>query len=168
LSWLEQVIYPFTVYNKGDELPFPHTPLVNAGREADSYLWYIIDHYDTLPDFVVFCQGNPFDHCPDFFIQYQKEEFTFLGTSIEENLTGVPFDPLLGHTMLDVLQELNVPQTQEGFTFSRGAQYIVPKEMILDKSYDFWKQSLALIHRTQRGAWAFERLWPTLFSFHNL
>ena len=41
-------------------------PLPNVGREADTYLHHILARYDDLADVVVFCQGNPLDHCPQF------------------------------------------------------------------------------------------------------
>ncbi len=41
--------------------------LRNVGREADTYLQHIIDHYDTgLADVTIFSQGDPFEHSPDF------------------------------------------------------------------------------------------------------
>lgn len=38
----------------------------NIGREADTYLEHIINHYDDLADITIFCQGDPFPHSPDF------------------------------------------------------------------------------------------------------
>lgn len=32
---------------------------VNQGREAMAYLTYIIEHYDKLPDYIVFVHGKP-------------------------------------------------------------------------------------------------------------
>jgi hypothetical protein len=52
------------VYNKGpDDLSYPVTEkLPNIGREGHTYLWYIIQNYDRLPDYVIFIQADPFDH----------------------------------------------------------------------------------------------------------
>jgi hypothetical protein len=33
-----------------------------VGRESHSYLWYIINNYDNLPDIIAFTQGNIKDH----------------------------------------------------------------------------------------------------------
>ena len=38
----------------------------NTGREASSYLWFIAKHYAVLEGEYLFCQGDPFPHCPDF------------------------------------------------------------------------------------------------------
>lgn len=77
LGWLAQVPEDIgiVVYNKSTapdaaaaQLPpraALHT-LPNRGREADTYLSYIIEHYDDLPDVAIFAQGHPFEHSPDF------------------------------------------------------------------------------------------------------
>jgi hypothetical protein len=39
-------------------------PLPNIGREAHTYLTYIVDHYDALPEVVVFVQGEIAEHLP--------------------------------------------------------------------------------------------------------
>jgi hypothetical protein len=36
----------------------PETVIPNKGREAASYLRYIIDHYETLPEYVAFIHGH--------------------------------------------------------------------------------------------------------------
>ncbi|KAK1756915.1 hypothetical protein QBC47DRAFT_443559 [Echria macrotheca] len=38
-------------------IPGPHTPL-NKGREAMAYLGYVIDHYDALPDLMLFLHSH--------------------------------------------------------------------------------------------------------------
>ena len=70
ISWLDDEILKDTiVYNKGDPLininnvNIPNEILLkNNGREAESYLNYIIDNYDNLPDICIFSQGCIEDH----------------------------------------------------------------------------------------------------------
>lgn len=38
----------------------------NAGRESESYLTHMIEHGPGSGPFTVFCQGDPFEHSPDF------------------------------------------------------------------------------------------------------
>lgn len=41
-----------------------HTEVVpNVGYECASYMKYIVDHYDRLPEVMYFLHGNPFEHC---------------------------------------------------------------------------------------------------------
>jgi hypothetical protein len=68
-KWIEKII----IYNKGfTEIPeFEDDRVVvinkkNIGREGETYLDYIIQNYDELPENLWFTQGNPFVHSPDF------------------------------------------------------------------------------------------------------
>jgi hypothetical protein len=50
------------VYNKNEEkTEYTTINLPNLGRESNTYLKYIVDNYDNLPDIVVFMQGKD-DH----------------------------------------------------------------------------------------------------------
>ena len=69
--WIERVI----IFNKGPEnISFSKKALKkieiirkeNIGREGGTYLDYIIENYEVLPDKIWFIQGDPFDHSPDF------------------------------------------------------------------------------------------------------
>lgn len=73
VSWLAPWAQHVVVYRKGPERENASTNALlalgaqqhivpNTGREANSYLRYILDHYDTLPDWVVFTQGRVDDH----------------------------------------------------------------------------------------------------------
>lgn len=51
------------IYNKGkDNLNIPSIKLPNIGREGHTYLEYIINNYNKLPDFVIFSQGSTYDN----------------------------------------------------------------------------------------------------------
>jgi hypothetical protein len=65
----------YQIYNNGDylemdndKLPFLslHQGVRNSGREGATYLSYLIDHYDSIPDIVIFTQAKPQDHSPNF------------------------------------------------------------------------------------------------------
>ena len=65
LSWLNDVKDLCTVYSKGgpkNAPSFPYTPLPNIGREGHTYLYHIVEHYNSLPDVTIFLQGNIDDH----------------------------------------------------------------------------------------------------------
>jgi hypothetical protein len=53
----------YVVYDKSKDIP-------NVGREAETYLRYIIENYNCLPEYVAFLQGHPFDH-----LKYTKADF---------------------------------------------------------------------------------------------
>jgi len=68
-SWIKNII----VFNKGnDDVNIKYTDKINVisienvGREGETYLQYIINNYDSLPEHIWFIQANPFEHSPDF------------------------------------------------------------------------------------------------------
>lgn len=70
VSWLAPCARDVVLYNKraaDDEVPLlegcaERHNLPNVGREAHTYLTYIVTHYDALPPHVVFTQGCVADH----------------------------------------------------------------------------------------------------------
>ncbi len=63
ITWLRDEMINCIIYNKGEKLNIPNEFfLKNVGRESDTYLHYIIDNYDNLPDVVVFTQARISDH----------------------------------------------------------------------------------------------------------
>lgn len=72
VSWVLNLQIPYLIINKGPPIQNrtiqKHSisvPNSVNGREAHSYFWYIVNHYDTLPDKIVFIQADPFEHQPD-------------------------------------------------------------------------------------------------------
>jgi hypothetical protein len=73
LKWLKSLDLNFAVYNKGrGDTLIKYPSLPNIGKEAHTYLHFIISNYDNLPDRVTFLQGNPFDHCKDIILFLNK------------------------------------------------------------------------------------------------
>jgi hypothetical protein len=68
VSWVDKINKntKITIYRK-DGIPEPinnnNTILLeNIGREIHSYIHHIFYNYETLSDYLIFSQGNPFDH----------------------------------------------------------------------------------------------------------
>jgi hypothetical protein len=66
--------YPRLIFNKGPRIEgladSEQIMLRNVGREAHTYLTYIIHHYDSLPERVFFCQGRIDDHLSNDTIEH--------------------------------------------------------------------------------------------------
>jgi hypothetical protein len=65
LDWLMPYNDSVVVFNKGENnIPqFKNIKtLKNTGREGDTYLRYIINNYENLPDKITFLQGDSFSH----------------------------------------------------------------------------------------------------------
>lgn len=86
-----------------------HVP--NVGREASSYLWYIVNNYYKLDDLVAyqFCQGRSHDHKISFF-------------NFCCDLSGNPHHPGLLIEKFAKKIDLNIP---ENLYFTVGAQFKV-------------------------------------------
>jgi len=76
IEWILLVPQDFRIhiYNKGASIDSAAvraraTRIIdrpNAGRESESYLTHMIEHGPGSGPFTVFCQGDPFEHSPDF------------------------------------------------------------------------------------------------------
>lgn len=75
ISWISRVPPDIDIYviNKGPT-DFPSMAgriretftLSNIGREAHSYISFIMFHFSDLPEIIIFTQGDPFEHSPHF------------------------------------------------------------------------------------------------------
>lgn len=66
ISWIKKIKNSKIIYNKSNKKIKDSIPLENIGRESHTYLHHIVKNYDKINDFTIFCQGHPFDHCPQF------------------------------------------------------------------------------------------------------
>lgn len=65
LTWLKDSKYKVVVIDHMGSLPpaiRPTTVIPNRGREASSYIRYIIDNYNNLPNYMAFIHGHEFAH----------------------------------------------------------------------------------------------------------
>ena len=181
------------IYNKGKALQQKNViTRPNIGRESESYLYHIIDNYNDLPDYLVFIQGNPFDHMnginpnnfsteilrlinkkvksiEPLFINLRRERHYFYPSIKTREYYAYLIDPI------------RVPDIME---FATGCQYIVPKSSILKHSIEFYKKihqmllnnKIEDVHTACYGCnefnpdtiepWCLERLFIYLFSFN--
>lgn len=61
------------IYNKGNSIQKKDGSKIEIynisndpkyGRESDTYLYHIINNFNSLDDYLFFSQADPFDHCP--------------------------------------------------------------------------------------------------------
>ena len=72
---LNELTTTLAIYNKGPSLNSLSITLPNVGREGHTYLYHIIHNYDTLSEYTMFLQGNPFDHTPYLYDIIQSNEW---------------------------------------------------------------------------------------------
>ena len=181
LSWIPDKWKPFTsVYNKGDALPadeYKHyktyKPLPNVGRESHTYLTYIVDNYDQLPECIVFTQGNPFDHSKEFLINLDTlgridiNKFKSLGHwNIEIHNMFPRYDPKIKGDLMRCYQKWIGEKIPHRFTFSAGAIFAVTKDAVRARTTNYYKDILSSLSNCSDPVegYCLERLWGLIFT----
>lgn len=186
LNWLRKVPASIqkTIYTKAETPLAPgHLPLPNVGREAHTYLHHIVNRYDSLADYTIFCQGKPFDHAFDFHARLRalaagnlpEKPFTWVGHIID---TDTPDGELFkawsknetgeGLNLAGFHQSLLGTTGPEAYPFVLGAQYIAGRELIHDKPLSFYQNALNLTTTFPQAAHCYERMWDCLFGVEGI
>ena len=144
------------IYNKGTPMPddFNQKYLNNVGREGHTYYKHIYDNYDNLTDYIIFLQGNPFDHSPNIMYNLNKYvtntdlsiDFEFLSEKIIHcNLSGCIHHP--GYLpLIETYEKLfNIRKNFMDFQFGAGAQFIVSKRKILQRPKEFYLKIVKML-----------------------
>lgn len=183
LNWLRRVPKEFgvVVYDKSGENAGSAIALPNVGREAHTYLWHIVEHYENLADFTVFCQGKPFDHAYDFHQSLRRlaaqplEDFLPFGHIVDT-------DDARGQRLFvrwsknDDAHELDMRAFHralwgnagpEEYTFRLGAQFGISRVAIRQRPRDFYRRALQISMEFPDAAHCFERSWPLVFGIEN-
>jgi len=165
IGWVDQTGWPHLIYNKGPALARPCITVPNKGRDTETILRYILEHYHCLPDLVVFAQGDPFPHCRDFLerlaVTNGYTEFTM--NRVDET-NHADFPPRVPHAKA-ILARFNMP-VPERLMFVKGMQYAVPKEMIVSKPFDWWLELYRHSMCDARNPWFYEMIWPEIWSLN--
>ncbi len=143
------------IVNKGNKIDNIENQIycINVGREGHTYYSYIYDNYDNLDDYIVFLQGNPFDHSPNI-IKNLKEivanpekikNFYYLSEWIIDcNLSGCNHHA--GLPLIDVYEKIFKEKKENmKFSFGAGAQFAVSKLNILKHPKSFYKNIVDLL-----------------------
>lgn len=173
LDWINQLKTPYTIYNKGLSEPnYTCIEIENIGRESHTYLTYILNNYHNLPEYLAFLQGDPFAHCKSTlevinnFNEHKENTVVWLTDhSATDDRYGYPHHYGLG--IGEVSDKIFNKKHYEQFTFSGGAQYIVPASKISNKSYTWWEKVYSVHNTHHQGPWIFERLWPLIWEYEE-
>ncbi|MCX6214197.1 DUF3431 domain-containing protein [Spirosoma sp.] len=186
LNWLRNlpVSLQKTVYTKGPEVlaELTHILLPNIGREAHTYLHHIVNRYDSLAEWTVFCQGKPFDHAYDF-------KKTLHGFSADPDAISQTGFRWLGHLIdtddnqgnrlfrpwsknedgrgLDLKGFHRAVFDTDGpalYTFMLGAQFAVHRNILRQRPLSFYTHALHVSTSFPDAAHCFERSWDRILG----
>jgi len=162
-----------SAYVKSDRNDFKFADkLPNIGRESHTYIYHIIKNYNNLADFTTFVQGGPFFHFhgPDNpnleffnFVEQPIHDYNPLGDFAMTDCFGRPFS----HWDVDLfpvwdrLFEGNMPHR---FFANFGAQFIVSRSVIQNRSLEFWQELYKMHDEIEYLPWALEIMWYYVFD----
>ena len=162
-----------SAYVKSDRNDFKFADkLPNIGRESHTYIYHIIKNYNNLADFTTFVQGGPFFHFhgPDNpnleffnFVEQPVHDYNPLGDFAMTDCFGRPFS----HWDVDLfpvwdrLFEGNIPHR---FFANFGAQFIVSRSVIQNRSLEFWQELYRMHDEIEYLPWALEIMWYYVFD----
>ncbi len=168
--WTDEKI---TAYCKSDRNDFLFAEILpNIGRESHTYTHHILKNYDNLAEFTTFVQGSPHYHFHkndnpnlDFFYFKEKpiHDYNPLGDFAITDCFGRPFS----HWDVDLfpiwdrLFDGNIPHR---FFANFGAQFIVSRAIIKNRSVEFWQEVLNLHYEYEYMPWALEIMWFYIFD----
>jgi hypothetical protein len=178
IEWTKELGDNVVIYDKS--VP----PLKNIGREAETFLRYIIEHYNNLPEYVIFLQGNPYD---------TMWSYTSVKDGLQPPDTACPFVAPWREDPINIWPEtyyyrdyyfllFGEHYTESTIRFSTGAQWSVPRNCITHRPLDFYKKLHRMISKAGNptyedvcarnydkysiDAWMLERLWAPIFNIH--
>jgi hypothetical protein len=195
IDWLNTIMDDCIIYNKGTTLNINNEVMLpNMGRESETYLHYIIDNYDNLPDVVVFTQGKITDHVFEFrgelhkYLLKLKDEAFNYGKS-KARLNYLESDPDVNwrkdwnlrngvYYLRDNYKD-NKPIIYEDWFktninkdypnpvhFYTNGLFAVKKEFILNKPIEYYKELIKEVnhHINSTEGHFFERAWYYIFT----
>lgn len=198
LAGLENI--DITVYNKGDNNFWrPSEPrennyivksLPNIGREAHTYLTHIIENWDDLADYTVFCFGLPFDHSANFLSELHNVQNSYnydmlnetktlpdfhvftnsqLGFIHEQINTVYPFPNgkqiSIGPKFVELYETLfSQEYTKSTIDFTPAGIWMLSKDRIQSLKFRFYEELMKYVEKEYYAPWVLERLWENIFN----
>ena len=164
ILWISKLnLSNIIIYDKSDD-PIPGSiPRKNIGREAETFINYVIENYYNLPDYVIFLQGDPFGHIEDPSITKDNLQYLIDQTIQGGRLTKtIPFMARWYHYPKEPLAASYPPfkfpeyfrllfgvEPPENRFFAAGCQYIVPRANIVHRPLKFYKKLYKMIIRNK-------------------
>jgi hypothetical protein len=142
ISWTKNV-ENVIVYDKSPNPVEGAIARPNVGREAETFIWHILQNYDNLPDHLIFLQGNPFPHMNIWKINVEN-----LSDTVKPYQTDFwpEHNNRLGALRVkEYYKYLFDGQCPEYIYFVAGAQYSVPRKAILFRPKSFYRKLVDML-----------------------
>jgi hypothetical protein len=180
VSWLDYIKHKKVVYDKSDNPIDGSYRRPNVGREAETFLHYIITNYYTLPDIVIFLQGDPRSNPVSY---THLDAIRIINNDHPSELKPIltwSRDILDSSYWLKSVKILNDILFENGeiINYSSGVQYVVPKRCITQRPIDLYLLLYSLVLKfglkpldiakdnVVNGVdpWTLELIWGNIFD----
>jgi hypothetical protein len=177
LSWINFVKYEVIVYSK--TIKNKNFINFNKVQEAPAYLKYIIDNYESLPEYTIFVHGHLYsEHQKDKNIIDIINNISFDDDIINLNRSDWENSITIGEDKWDKKYSWLSENWQDIFgtyldlplkmTFHSSAQFAVNKKCIIQYPIEFWKKLFNWCENTNLDNYVssriFEYSWYYIFS----
>lgn len=184
IAWLDGLPWKTTVYSKSSEMENPSwIPRPNIGREAETWLYHIVENYDRLASLTVFLQGNPFDHmdakCTEALKDHiDRDKMTTKVIGVSKGHLHTEGHDAFNHPVVAFYKILLDDPVPPQIKFIPGAQYMVPRDVIRARPLKFYQRLHEMICNNDKPtavyntifdpnvicAWTIERLWMYIWN----
>jgi hypothetical protein len=169
LGWLEKSPWPVSIvhHEGGTPIDCAYYTIPNIGFETTSYLKYIIERYDSLPDHVAFIHGH--ETAP-----HQLGDRPMLDMIRDANIQKYDYVPLNNcwrcvNSMVQMTIELefvnkhSLPKPADYFITCCGAQFIVSKKALLTNTKKQYQHMYSVTIEKNEAIY-FELCWHLIFG----
>jgi len=178
LTWVETASnhLDVVVYDKSVK-DSAYTKLENVGREPHSYMHHIIENYNSLAEWTIFAQDNPFEHVNNWmdivfgdqtvWDQYStiRQEGTYffskLGILVSDQV-GAPDH--IGLPMVEVWNAVFEQKCPSSITFAPSCHYVVCRDTVLARPITFYQNIKQILENSYHSPWVFERYLSYIFD----
>ncbi len=170
ISWTKLLRSKVTVYDKSPEPIDGSITLPNVGREGHTYIFHILDRWDSLAEWTVFLQGWPWAHakqdrstitlidqCRDMFRAINEAFLVF-----EEPACCFSHGIAASDLAIKAFARKLPPRTK----FTPGACFLVHRDRIKAIDEVSWRRALLALSQESDplAGYGMERLWMWLFT----
>ena len=185
IEWLNSLMNNCVIYNKGNNLGLSNEIMLeNVGREAETYLHYIIDNYHNLHDVVIFTQGNISDHRgsnnSNILLKYANDALLYGKSICSRDNCPANWNSINDNNYYLHDNYKNNERISFGEWFTRNVSPVYPKplllywnaifavkkELILNRPLEYYKKLILEVnhHVNPAEGHFFERAWFYIFE----
>ena len=177
LTWVHEAstYIDMVVYDKSEK-DSNYSKLRNIGREPHTYMHHIVENYDSLAEWTIFAQDNPFDHVEDWssilsgntVVWDALSNFTYKGGYFFSNMglvhcdqAGLPHHP--GLPIVEVWDRIFNVECPTLLEFVPGCHFILHRDLIRTKPRTFYENTKSVLESMEGAPWVLERLITYIF-----